>query len=51
MGDVIISSQVPAAMNQELEKIAKETKRPKSDLIREAISSFIGMYKNAARTS
>lgn len=47
--DVIISAQVSSALNDELEKLAKETKRSKSDLIREACISLVGMYRNAAK--
>ncbi|MFH1015499.1 MAG: ribbon-helix-helix domain-containing protein [Chloroflexota bacterium] len=43
-----ISVRINPAQLKELERLAKETGRSKSDLIREAINQLIGVY-NAAK--
>ncbi|MBA7702127.1 hypothetical protein ES703_110884 [subsurface metagenome] len=42
-----IEARVPKVVDQQLEEISKETGRSKSELIREAVLAFIGMYKSA----
>lgn len=46
--DVKISLWISAAQNRELERIADESGRSKSDLIRDAISALIGMMSHAS---
>jgi len=48
--DAMLRARVSKAVDQELDKIAAETKRKKSDLVREAVIAFIGMYRNARKT-
>lgn len=48
--DATIRARVSRAVNGELDKIAEETGRKKSDLIREAVIAFIGMYRHAGKT-
>ena len=48
--DATLRARVSKAVDRELEKIAKETGRKKSDLIREAVTAYIGMYRHAGKT-
>lgn len=43
----LIALRVPAALDKKLEELAKKLKRSKSDLIREAIQTLIGMHRDA----
>lgn len=49
--DVLVSVRIPAAMDEELEKLSEELQRSKSELLREAIAALIGMFRNAQKTS
>ena len=46
-GDATIIARVPKAVDEQLDKLVKETGRTKSELIREAVIALIGMHKNA----
>jgi len=48
--DAVLRARVSKSVDKELDKIAKETHRTKSELIREAVIAFIGMYRNARKT-
>jgi len=48
--DAMLRARVSKAIDIELDKIAKETHRKKSELIREAVIAFIGMYRHAGKT-
>jgi predicted DNA-binding protein len=45
--DVMLTFRASYAIDKQLERISEETGRNKSDLIREAVVAFIGMYDNA----
>ncbi len=45
----IVPVRLSQAVINQLDTISKETGKNRSDLIREAVSSFIGMYLNATR--
>lgn len=47
--DATLRARVSKAVDKELDQIARETGRKKSELIREAIIAFIGMYRNAGK--
>lgn len=47
--DATIIARVSKSVKRELDQIATETKRTPSDLIREAVIAFIGMYRNARK--
>ncbi|MHB8084355.1 MAG: ribbon-helix-helix protein, CopG family [Dehalococcoidia bacterium] len=42
----MLHCRADAAIDRELDAIAGETHKSKSELIREAILAFIGMYRN-----
>ena len=44
-----IRARVSKSVDSELDKIAAETHRKKSEIIREAVIAFIGMYRNARK--
>ena len=46
MDNVLISLQLPRALDDELERLAHETKKSKSELIREGATALIGVYRN-----
>jgi len=48
--DAQLTVRLSKAALEALEKIAKETKRTKTELAREAIVAFIGMYRNARKS-
>ncbi len=48
--DAMLRTRVSAAVDDELKKIAAETHRTKSALVREAVIAFIGMYRHAGKT-
>jgi len=48
--DAMLRARVSKAVDEELGKIAKETNRKKSELIREAVIAYIGMYRNVTKT-
>jgi len=47
--DAILRARVSRSVDKELDKIAEETHRNKSALIREAVIAFIGMYRNVRK--
>jgi len=47
--EAILRVRVPKAVNSELDKIAQETGRKKSELVREAVIALIGMYRNVGK--
>ena len=49
--DVTVSVRLTSAVGQQLEEIANEMGRSKSDIIREAILILIGMYNDATRAT
>ena len=48
--DAMLRARVSKAVDKELDKIAAETHRKKSELVREAVIAFIGMYRNVSKT-
>lgn len=48
--DAMLRVRVSKAVDKELDRIAVETGRKKSELIREAVIAFIGMYRNVRKT-
>lgn len=47
--DVMLTARVSSAVDNQLSLIAAETGRTKSDIIRDAVIAFIGMYDNAKK--
>lgn len=47
--DAMLRARVSKAVDKQLDEIAKETGRVKSDLIREAVIAYIGMYRHAGK--
>lgn len=45
----IVSSRVTPAMYEQLQKISQETGKTLSDLGRDALQAYIGMYLNARK--
>jgi len=48
--DAVLRARVSKAVDSELDKIAAETHKKKSELIREAVIAFIGMYRDVRKT-
>ncbi len=49
MPEEVVTVRLPDALIKELNALAKETGRSRTDLIREAVMALIGMYKNASQ--
>lgn len=47
--EVILSVRVPKVVDEQLNRIAEETGRTKSQLIREAVIALIGMHRDARK--
>ena len=47
--DATLVVRVSISIDKELDRIAHETGRKKSELIREAVLALIGMYRNARK--
>lgn len=47
----VIQVRVHPALHKALQEISAETKKSLSDLAREALQAYVGMYRDAKRTS
>lgn len=47
--DATLIARVPASVDKRLSEIAEEQKKSKSEIIREAVIAYIGMYTHARK--